>query len=96
MTRVVTRDANITPGDLRQAQLADASIAPVMVAKASTGVKPSWVETSPRSAATKVYWAQWDRLEVRDGILCRRRESRDGENYFMAGDSTFQVQEGNY
>ena len=79
VTRVVTRDANITPGDLRQAQLADASIAPVMVVKASTGVKPSWVETSPRSAATKVYWAQWDRLEVRDGILCRRWESRDGK-----------------
>ena len=79
VTRVVKMDANISNEDIRQAQLADASIAPVMSAKEGTGVKPSWVEASPRSAAAKVYWAQWDRLEVREGILCRRWESHDGK-----------------
>ena len=34
-------------------------------------IRPKWEEISRFSMTTKIYWAQWDRLEVREGILYR-------------------------
>lgn len=41
--------------------------------------RPPWEHISPASPTLKTYWAQWDLLEVREGILIRRWESDDGK-----------------
>ena len=41
--------------------------------------RPAWESISAESNAVKTYWAQWDRLALRDGVLYRRWESEAGE-----------------
>ena len=44
--------------------------------------RPEWCQISARSPALKSFWAQWDRMVVRDGILYRRFESDSGDQIF--------------
>ena len=68
-----------TNNELRQKQLADSNIAKVMEWKESTGTRPQWAQVSPENGTVKAYWSQWDRLQIRDGVLCRRWESTAGD-----------------
>ena len=63
---------------IRRAQIQDANIKHVLEWKENQNVKPEWKEVSALSSATKSYWANWDLITVRDGILVRRWESEDG------------------
>ncbi|MCG8079018.1 MAG: reverse transcriptase, partial [Candidatus Thiodiazotropha taylori] len=38
------------------------------------GVKPSWSTVAPHCKELKVYWYQWDIIEIRDNLLCKRYE----------------------
>ncbi|MGG6496149.1 UNVERIFIED_CONTAM: hypothetical protein NY603_24855, partial [Bacteroidetes bacterium 56_B9] len=45
---------------------------------AATG-RPSWQNIAPFSPVTKRYWALWDSLRLRNGVLYRQWESDDGK-----------------
>ena len=57
---------------LRLSQLEDSTIGPLLTSKEEENSKPSWREISHLSDSFKCLWAQWDRLEVRSGLLFRR------------------------
>ncbi|KAJ8954293.1 hypothetical protein NQ318_005876 [Aromia moschata] len=42
------------------------------------GVRPTWQEVSRYGTTMKEYWAQWNSLCLRDGLLHRKWESPDG------------------
>ncbi|KAJ8946169.1 hypothetical protein NQ318_004422 [Aromia moschata] len=42
------------------------------------GVRPTWQEVSRYGTTIKGYWAQWNSLSLRDGLLHRKWESPDG------------------
>jgi hypothetical protein len=67
-----------TPGSLREAQLEDCTIAPILRAKENTAIRPEWPGISEHSLATKCYWGQWEQLQVKEGVLCKRWEADDG------------------
>jgi hypothetical protein len=76
--RAIGLAPHITRESLREAQLADPDIGGVLRAREEGGPQPGWKEVAPTSNQAKYYFAQWDQLEVRDGILKRRWESGDG------------------
>ncbi|KAL9967720.1 hypothetical protein ACROYT_G026009 [Oculina patagonica] len=41
-------------------------------------VRPEWADVSPYDRTVKALWAQWDQLEFRDQVLCRRWEEGSG------------------
>ena len=62
-------------------QLDDPTIGPIMKAKEKGRNRPEWESISTESASSKVYWAQWQQLELHEGVLCRRFESEDGKRW---------------
>lgn len=66
--------------DIRKAQLDDPHIRPILEMMESTDGKPTWQEISPFSPSTKRYWALWDTLLLKNGVLYRRWESNDGRS----------------
>jgi hypothetical protein len=68
-----------SPSEIRKCQLEDKDIKPIIDWKEKSE-RPSWQEVSPLSTITKCYWAQWDSLELKEGVLYRRWESEDGKN----------------
>ena len=41
--------------------------------------RPDWSSVSSNSEVTKIYWAQWDSLVLKNDILYRKWESSDGK-----------------
>jgi len=66
-------------GDLSAAQKADPHIGPVFAFREASPTKPKWEEISSLSPASKAYMAQWDRMEIQDGVLTRRYVSKDAK-----------------
>ena len=56
--------------DVRTAQRRDSDLAPLIMWM-KHGERPTWDEVKDVSATTKRYWAQWDLLRLRDGVLMR-------------------------
>ena len=69
---------NLGPQDIVKAQEMDINISPVIKWMKSGKGRPQWSEVSVLSEMTKNCWAQWDRLCLRDNILCRKWESSNG------------------
>jgi transposase InsO family protein len=67
-----------TSDELEKFQEADSDIRPLLLLKRENSKKPNWNTLAGYSAATKSYAADWDRLELANGVLYRRWESRDG------------------
>ncbi|GBM73782.1 Transposon Ty3-I Gag-Pol polyprotein [Araneus ventricosus] len=65
--------------EIQKAQLEDPAIKPILEKKLNSADRPSWQEIAPESSATKRYWALWDSLHLKDGVLYRKWES-DGGN----------------
>ncbi|KAF8778942.1 Transposon Ty3-G Gag-Pol polyprotein like [Argiope bruennichi] len=65
----------------RKDQLADPEIKPTIEFKESTGGKPSWQDIAPFHPTTKRYWALWDSVHLRNGVLYRKWESDDGKAF---------------
>ena len=63
---------------IQKAQQADQVIQYVMDLLQSHQTKPSWETVALKSNDVKALWAQWPRLEIRNGLLKRRFESPDG------------------
>ncbi|GFV24848.1 retrovirus-related Pol polyprotein from transposon 412 [Trichonephila clavipes] len=66
---------------IRKDQLADPEIKPVIEFKESSDEKPSWQNIAPFHPTTKRYWALWDSLHLRNGVLYRKWESDDGKTF---------------
>ncbi|GFW23497.1 retrovirus-related Pol polyprotein from transposon 412 [Trichonephila clavipes] len=49
--------------------------------KESSDEKPSWQDIAPFHPTTKRYWALWDSLHLRNGVLYRKWESDDGKTF---------------
>ncbi|GFX18208.1 retrovirus-related Pol polyprotein from transposon 17.6 [Trichonephila clavipes] len=66
---------------VRKDQLADPEIKPIIEFKGSSDEKPSWQDITPFHPTTKRYWALWDYLYLRNGVLYREWESDDGKTF---------------
>ncbi|GBO17450.1 Transposon Ty3-I Gag-Pol polyprotein [Araneus ventricosus] len=66
--------------EIQKAQLEDPAIKIILEKKLMSADRPSWQEIAPESPATKRYWALWDSLHLKDGVLYRRWESDDGRS----------------
>ena len=64
---------------IRKAQADDIDIKPIISWKQNSNERPTWRDVSPANKITKAYWAQWDRLQLRSGILYRKWESNIGD-----------------
>ena len=56
--------------DITEEQSKDNDIAKIKKLKLSKAERPSWQQVAPESRDFKSYWAQWDRLEMVNGVLC--------------------------
>ncbi len=65
--------------DLRRAQEQDANVLPLLAWMEESAQKPTWEMVTPHSETVKCYWAQWDSLKLRDGVLYRVWESPAGD-----------------
>ena len=70
----------ISMAEIREAQMADETIAPILKWKEEGVERPTWKEVSAQSVALKTYWSHWDMLSVRGGALMKRWESDDGND----------------
>ena len=66
-----TGEGALTAGRIAQAQREDAVLSKLFAWQENAS-RPSWFEISSEGLDLKVYWAQWDSLLVKDGLLCRR------------------------
>ena len=69
-----------TGKELISLQNTDSDIGPIFVGRKIKKKRPQWGDVAACSATTKAYWAQWDSLEVVDGILYRRWEDAEGQH----------------
>ena len=61
--------------EIREAQMDDPDIAPVLQWLAESSDRPDLLNITCLSTNTKLYWAQWDSLVLQDGVMFRRWES---------------------
>ncbi|GFX77639.1 retrovirus-related Pol polyprotein from transposon 412 [Trichonephila clavipes] len=67
--------------NVREDQMADPDIKPLIEFMESSSNKPSWQDISAYSPTTKQYWALWNSLHLRNGVLYRNFESEDGKTF---------------
>ena len=68
-----------TPAMLREAQLADPDISPILLAKEANETRPSTEIMRGYTQAAKVYCYEWEQMEVHHGVLHRKWQSDDGK-----------------
>ncbi|GBM98025.1 Retrovirus-related Pol polyprotein from transposon 412 [Araneus ventricosus] len=78
--KVLTTEDAWSSSEVQKAQLEDPAIRPILERKLNSEDRPSWQEIAPESPATKRYWALWDSLHLKDGVLYRKWESHDGSS----------------
>ena len=66
--------------DLRASQIADDDLRKIITWKESSHTRPAWKDVSIENIPIKTYWSQWDRLSLRNGVLCRRWELEAGDD----------------
>ncbi|GBL94941.1 hypothetical protein AVEN_187458-1 [Araneus ventricosus] len=78
---VMTTEGRWSLSETQKAQLEDPDIRPIMKMKLNSADRPSWQEIARESPATKRYWALWNSLYLKDGVLYRKWESNEGRFY---------------
>lgn len=71
-----------SPVDVQNNQLSDPNIGPILSAKLNNSDRPSWSKVSSGKANLKTLWRQWDRLEVKGGMIYRRFET-DNKSHIL-------------
>ena len=66
--------------DLRKAQEQDGDLKPILMWREKSDTRPNWEAVAPHSPTTKLYWAQWRSLHLREGVLHRLWETPAGDN----------------
>ena len=64
--------------DVIESQKSDPDISPIFELKEQQKPQPDWNSVSHFSSETKAYWAEWDRIVLRNGALYRKWEKEDG------------------
>ena len=59
-------------GDWTERQADDACLQPV-IQWVTDGVRPKWEAVKGENPTVQQYWEWFDQLELRDGVLCRKR-----------------------
>jgi hypothetical protein len=82
--RQITHSATSQPDpwsdeQVHDAQMKDPDIKPIIEFMESSNARPVWQDVSRFSPGTKRYWALWDSLQIRNGVLYRKWESEDGK-----------------
>ncbi|GBM95150.1 Transposon Ty3-G Gag-Pol polyprotein, partial [Araneus ventricosus] len=78
--KALTTEDAWSSSEVQKAQLEDPAIRPILERKLNSEDRPSWQEIVPESPATKRFWALWDSLHLKDGVLYRKWESDDGSS----------------
>ena len=73
----------LEPVSLRLHQEQDPSIGTILKCKLSSDVRPCWSVVAALSDEARTYYAQWDSLVVRDGILYRDFVHADGSRKWL-------------
>ncbi|GBM13960.1 hypothetical protein AVEN_152386-1 [Araneus ventricosus] len=73
-------DIMISSCEIQKAQLEDPAIKPILEKELNSAYRPSWEEIAQESPVTKRYWAVWDSLHLKDGVLYRKWESDGGSS----------------
>jgi len=58
-------------------QKGDVDINFIRRALEASDTKPTWKDIEGKSADTKTLWMEWDRLQLKNGVLCRKWSSID-------------------
>ncbi|GFU03438.1 retrovirus-related Pol polyprotein from transposon 412 [Trichonephila clavipes] len=66
---------------VREDQMADPDIKPLIEFMESSSNKTKLADISAYSPTTKQYWALWNSLHLRNGVLYRKFESEDGKTF---------------
>ena len=77
-TNVLNTMPVLTLAQIRDEQLKDMTIKLLYECKEAKKPRPTWEEISACHQDLKTYWAQWDLLDIHDGVLCRQWISVDG------------------
>ena len=75
--RVASIVAGWSVEELREAQLQDPDIGPILEMKDKGWERPKYQKVSHLSMASKSYWHQWNRIEIQQGVLVRKFWSND-------------------
>lgn len=67
--------------EIHKSQVEDPDIKPILEGKQNGADRPSWQEIAPYGSTTKRYWALWDSLHLKDGVLYRKWENDEGTNH---------------
>ena len=67
-----------TAANLQSRQVADPDLKQILFWKQNQTNQPAMQEVQGTSKATKSLWAQWNRLQLENGVLYRRWETEDG------------------
>ena len=67
------------PIEISTKQAEDSYIGPTKIALSSGKQRPNWAEISGAKSENKTLWRQWDRLEIKGGLLYRLFETDDGD-----------------
>ena len=79
LEQVIDSSIQLSNIDILQAQEEDDEIGPIIQWRKESETRPGREKVSQYSEETKLYWAQWDSLRVRDGLLYREWEAPSGE-----------------
>ena len=63
---------------MRELQLDDIAVGPLLRIKEVHKDQPTWSMISDWHPQAKSYWAQWNQLVIREGVLYRKWEETDG------------------
>jgi dUTPase len=77
---IISPENRLTKEEIRDAQTKDEGVGPVLRWFEESLVRPDWSVVAPCSKVTKVLWAQWDSLRLREGCLYRKWEDVTGES----------------
>ena len=67
--------------NLSAAQREDPDLRPIIRWKETGLQRPVWKDVAATSPLTKAYWADWNALELDNGLLCRRWEEADSRHH---------------
>ena len=77
--RGISSQPSVTLEALREAQLSDEDMKWILEAKENNEPRPAWTSVAAEPSAVKTYWAQWEQIEIHEGVVYRRWESDDGK-----------------
>jgi hypothetical protein len=83
MVRAVSIFPYWTVDEMQQDQLSDPDIGPILQMKQEGKQTPEWEQVSHLSHSSKILLSEWDRLEMKNGLLYRKWVHKNGKNFWF-------------